>query len=77
MVNWKGYGRKKSWPSLRYYPIICLEGLRKTTKDLSQDTWPQVPPEYGLISRPRARWLSFFFFSVHLNFSYFILITIS
>jgi hypothetical protein len=25
-------GRKRSWPKLRYYPGICLEGLRKTTK---------------------------------------------
>jgi hypothetical protein len=25
MINyWKGYGRKKSWPNLRYYPFIRL-----------------------------------------------------
>jgi hypothetical protein len=28
----KGYGRKWSWPNLRYYPCICLEKLRKITK---------------------------------------------
>jgi hypothetical protein len=36
MINWKGCGRKRSWPQLRDYPSICLEGLRKT---LSQDSW--------------------------------------
>jgi hypothetical protein len=37
MTNWKGYGRKKSWPNLRYYPGIFLDRLRKTTKT-HQDT---------------------------------------
>jgi hypothetical protein len=37
-MSWKGYGRKLSWPNLRYYPGICLEGLRKTKKNLSQDS---------------------------------------
>jgi hypothetical protein len=38
--------------NLRHYPIICLEGLKKTTKNLSQDSqspdWDLnlVPPEY-------------------------------
>jgi hypothetical protein len=27
-MNWKGYGRKRLW----YYPIIFLDGMRKTTK---------------------------------------------
>jgi hypothetical protein len=37
---------------LRYYPGICLEGLRKTTKCLGQDSWSlgqdlnPEPPEY-------------------------------
>jgi hypothetical protein len=31
MMNWKGCGRKRSCSNLRYYPGICLEGLRKTT----------------------------------------------
>jgi hypothetical protein len=37
---------------LRYYPNIHLEGLRKTTKNLSQDSWSPGqelnpgPPEY-------------------------------
>jgi hypothetical protein len=34
IINWKGYGRKRSWRNLRHYPGICLEGLRKTTKNL-------------------------------------------
>jgi hypothetical protein len=28
-MNWKGCGRKQSWPDLRYYLGICLEGLSK------------------------------------------------
>jgi hypothetical protein len=36
-MNWKGYGRKWAWPNLRYYPGICLEGLRKATKNASQN----------------------------------------
>jgi hypothetical protein len=31
-MSWKGFGNKWSWPNLRYYPAICLEGLRKTSK---------------------------------------------
>jgi hypothetical protein len=31
-MNWKGFGTQQSWPNLRYYPGICLEELRKTTK---------------------------------------------
>jgi hypothetical protein len=42
-MNWKGYGRKQSWPNLRYYPSICLEGPRKTTKK---------PQSGQLVSRP-------------------------
>jgi hypothetical protein len=28
----KEYGRKMSWPTLRYYPGICLYKLRKLTE---------------------------------------------
>jgi hypothetical protein len=34
MMNWEGCGRKQSWPNLRYYPNIFLEGLGKTTENL-------------------------------------------
>jgi hypothetical protein len=27
-----------SWPDLWYYPGICLERMRKTTENLSQDS---------------------------------------
>jgi hypothetical protein len=37
-MNWREYGRKWSWPNLRYYPGICLEGLRKNTENISQDS---------------------------------------
>jgi hypothetical protein len=33
------------WPTSRYYLGICLEGLRKTMKTLSEDLY-QVPLEY-------------------------------
>jgi hypothetical protein len=52
MLNWEGCGLKRRWPSLRYYPSIFLEGLRKTMKNLSQDNQSQTqylnprPPEY-------------------------------
>jgi hypothetical protein len=32
MTNCKGFVRKWLSPNLRYYPGICLEGMRKTTK---------------------------------------------
>jgi hypothetical protein len=51
-MHWKECGRKLSWPILRYYPSICLEGLRKTTKNLNHDSrsagqyFDPWPPEY-------------------------------
>jgi hypothetical protein len=60
-MNLKGYGTKLSWPNLRYYPAICLEGLKKTMKTLSQDKrssgrdLESGPPEYEagvLTTRP-------------------------
>jgi hypothetical protein len=43
-------GRKRPWPSLKYYPEICLEGLRRTTKtsvmiaDLRAEIWTRDLP---------------------------------
>jgi hypothetical protein len=37
-MNWKGREGKRSWPNLRYYPGIWLEGLMKTTKNLHHDS---------------------------------------
>jgi hypothetical protein len=37
-MNWKGYGRKLYWPNFWYYPVICLEELRESTKNHSQDS---------------------------------------
>jgi hypothetical protein len=34
IMTWKVFGRMRSWPDTRYYPGICLEGLRKTTNEL-------------------------------------------
>jgi hypothetical protein len=60
-IYWKGFGRKRSWPSLWYYPGIPLEGLKKTTEVLYQDSlspgrdFNPGPPEYEgvLTTRPR------------------------
>jgi hypothetical protein len=60
-VNRKGFGRKRLWPNVRYYPGICLDGLRKTTESLIQDSRSPDrdlnpgPPEYeagALTTRP-------------------------
>jgi hypothetical protein len=53
MMNWKGFliGSVRGLIS-RYYPGIRLEGLRKTTRNLNQDSrslGPRIepgPPEY-------------------------------
>jgi hypothetical protein len=37
-MKWKGHGRRRSWPSIRYYPGVFLYGLRKATKNLSRDS---------------------------------------
>jgi hypothetical protein len=45
MMGWYGLGRKRSWPSFRYYPGICLEGLGETMKNPIQDSW--YPDSYS------------------------------
>jgi hypothetical protein len=32
MMNWKEFGRKSGVAESRYYPDICVEGLRKAMK---------------------------------------------
>jgi hypothetical protein len=60
-MNCKEYGRKESWPNLRYFPSSCLEGLRKTMKTLSHDNqWPRqdlnwASPQYRLEALHRNR----------------------
>lgn len=39
MMNWEKCRRKPSWPNIKCYPGICLEGLSKSTKDFNQDSW--------------------------------------
>jgi hypothetical protein len=41
MTNWKGFGRKRQWCSMRrtYCPRLCLEGLGITTENLNRETW--------------------------------------
>jgi len=33
VTNWTGNARKWSWPNLRYYPDIYLDGLKKITNE--------------------------------------------
>jgi hypothetical protein len=37
-MNSKGFAKKRSWPNLRYYISIFLEGLRKSIKYFSQNS---------------------------------------
>jgi hypothetical protein len=37
--EWKGYGRKQLWPNLRYYPVICMEELKKITTHRTASVW--------------------------------------
>jgi hypothetical protein len=47
MVNWKGFGKKRSWPNFKIYPGILLEILRKITKNLAGEplSGPRLNPE--------------------------------
>jgi hypothetical protein len=61
-MDWNGFGRKRLWPILRYYPSICLEGFRKTKKNLSPDSQSPDrelnpgPPEYGVLTTQHNVW---------------------
>jgi hypothetical protein len=35
MMNWKGFGRRQSWPNLGALPAFFRRILRKTVKNLS------------------------------------------
>lgn len=39
IIHFKRCARKRSWPNLRYYLHTFLQGLKKTSKNLSQDSW--------------------------------------
>jgi len=34
-VNWRGYGRKCSWPNMKYSTEVFLEGLRNITETIA------------------------------------------
>jgi hypothetical protein len=38
MVKWKGCGRKRSWANFKVLSGIRVEGLRETTKNVSEDS---------------------------------------
>jgi hypothetical protein len=35
--NWKGFGKKRQWSNLRYYPGIHVNGLSKIKNNLGQE----------------------------------------
>jgi hypothetical protein len=85
IINWRGCGRKRSWPNLRAYSDICLEGLRKTTKCLSQNSlYPCRDlnlghPEYEsrmLTTFFLQLFLSFFFLQLFLSFFLYLVISL-
>jgi hypothetical protein len=61
-MNWTGLGRKQSWSNFKLYPVIRLEGLRKSTKQLRQDSRSPAqefnpgPPEYDTSGIESARY---------------------
>jgi hypothetical protein len=52
-TNLYGGGRKQSLPILRYYPNICPEGLRKTTRSEMHCTYDILRTGFT----PTIRWL--------------------
>jgi hypothetical protein len=66
-VGWQGdiFRTTRSWPTFRYYPVICMDGLRKSKKIISQsnlcaaqDLNPVLP---GYNSKPASSPLSYVF----------------
>jgi hypothetical protein len=42
-MNWKGFGRKQSWPCSKYYLGILLEELSKATTSIKMaGLWAKV-----------------------------------
>jgi hypothetical protein len=66
MMIWKGCARSSHGLISRYYPSICLQGLIKSTKALSHDSWCPGwdlnlgPPKYkaGVLTAPPQRSIS-------------------
>jgi hypothetical protein len=80
-MSFKGYRRKRSWTSWRYFPGICLKEQRKTMKNFNQDNMylgrnsNRVSPEYKLEASPHwpTAWLMLllvFYYSYHLHNSW-------
>jgi len=52
MMNWKGFGRKRSWPNFKVLSWHLPGGTEENHKKLSQDSWSlgrdlnPGPPKY-------------------------------
>jgi hypothetical protein len=61
MMNWKVFGRKRSWPNFKVLSRNSPAGTEKTTKNLNQDSRclesNPGPPEYeiGVLSSRQQR----------------------
>jgi hypothetical protein len=73
--SWKRHGRKRVWPTLRYYPGVCLQGLKKTKKNLGQVSWS--PGWYLNWGPPKYKRLSSYFISTILSAHYFWFFSVS
>jgi hypothetical protein len=45
-MNTIGFGRKNLMPDYDTIPIVCLEGVKKTTKEVSQNIPADIQKEY-------------------------------
>jgi len=39
MIEFERFRGKWSWPNVRYYPGICVAGLKNTIKSFSDNSW--------------------------------------
>jgi hypothetical protein len=60
VLTGKGFGRKRSWPDLRYYAGVSLEGLSKTKNSVSQHWRSPGPVFESGTSRKRSRSVNHF-----------------
>jgi len=59
MVDWKGRRRKRSWPTLREYPNILLEGLRKAMNKYSEPLSPEYQAEMTTVTRSTSAFMPY------------------
>jgi Leucine-rich repeat (LRR) protein len=80
-MNCNGCGRKQLWFNLRYYPSICLEGLRKTTETLARTANIQAGIQTCILpntfSYGQTIYVCFFYCKCDLQFIYSFTMTVN